>query len=388
MQSRFITILILALALVSGTANAQVYRWVDKDGKVHYGDTGPSDTPAKRLPGVASPPQSPQSPQQGTRVLSGKISAAGIFYLGDANVGIFGPSPFDNAAVDGLVLRTGWALTEPNDDAYDWSQIDLQLDAAKRTGKAFGLAVGAGFNSPKWFLDSGATKLTVTRINAATLAQSRVVIPVPWDATFQSKWGEFLQVVAARYDGQANLSYVVISGVGQSFEAIMVRTAEDIAAFEAAGGLPRWIEGTKAVIDLYATHFKNTPFLLSMQNPVVSAAGEQAIADVVNYGFKTYPGRFGVKYNALDALASSRSFFYSTISNWSTATTVGFQTVWSTTGAHADQMKGTLKEVLDRGIAQKGHFIEVYAADCDNPIYADDLKQASAGLRQNAAALK
>ena len=84
----------------------------------------------------------------------------------------------------------------------------------------------------------------------------------------------------------------------------------------------------------------------------------------------------------------TRSFFYSTISDWSTATTVGFQTVWSTTGAHADQMKGTLKQVLDRGIAQKGHFIEVYAADCDNPIYADDLKQASAGLRQNAAALK
>ena len=32
----------LALLLAAGTASAQMYRWVDKDGKVRYGDTPPA----------------------------------------------------------------------------------------------------------------------------------------------------------------------------------------------------------------------------------------------------------------------------------------------------------------------------------------------------------
>ena len=42
----------LALLLAAGTASAQMYRWVDKDGKVRYGDTPPpgSKTSSVRTP--------------------------------------------------------------------------------------------------------------------------------------------------------------------------------------------------------------------------------------------------------------------------------------------------------------------------------------------------
>ena len=50
--------IILALLFAAGTANAQLYRWVDKDGKVRYGDTPPpgAKTSTIKAPPPGSPP--------------------------------------------------------------------------------------------------------------------------------------------------------------------------------------------------------------------------------------------------------------------------------------------------------------------------------------------
>ena len=51
-------VLAAVLALACGLAHAQAYRWVDKDGKVRYGDFPPPGvkaTPMKAPPGPASP---------------------------------------------------------------------------------------------------------------------------------------------------------------------------------------------------------------------------------------------------------------------------------------------------------------------------------------------
>src|SRR5689334_21122673 len=44
----------LALLLCAGTAFAQMYRWVDKDGKVRYGDTPPPGAKTSSIKGPAS----------------------------------------------------------------------------------------------------------------------------------------------------------------------------------------------------------------------------------------------------------------------------------------------------------------------------------------------
>src|SRR5882672_564985 len=46
----------LALLLAAGTASAQLYRWVDKDGKVRYGDTPP---PGAKTSSIKAPPPGP-----------------------------------------------------------------------------------------------------------------------------------------------------------------------------------------------------------------------------------------------------------------------------------------------------------------------------------------
>lgn len=40
-------LLVIALLCLAGTAGAEVYRWTDKSGKVHYSDTPPTETEAQ-----------------------------------------------------------------------------------------------------------------------------------------------------------------------------------------------------------------------------------------------------------------------------------------------------------------------------------------------------
>ena len=52
--------IIIGLAVAAiGTAQAQAYKWVDKNGHVEYGDTPPSGAKVTRLKGVAPPPAQP-----------------------------------------------------------------------------------------------------------------------------------------------------------------------------------------------------------------------------------------------------------------------------------------------------------------------------------------
>ena len=51
--------LFAALALVSGVAYAQQYKWVDKNGKTQYGDAPPAGVKAIPLKGPATPPAPP-----------------------------------------------------------------------------------------------------------------------------------------------------------------------------------------------------------------------------------------------------------------------------------------------------------------------------------------
>jgi hypothetical protein len=62
--------MIIGLAAAAiGTAHAQAYKWVDKNGRVEYGDTPPSGAKVTRLRGVAPAPAQPAA--------SGDPAAAG-----------------------------------------------------------------------------------------------------------------------------------------------------------------------------------------------------------------------------------------------------------------------------------------------------------------------
>ncbi len=64
------------MALACGLAHAQAYRWVDKDGKVRYGDTPPPGVKAAPMKGISGSPAPPPPPAQGSKDGKGEGSPA------------------------------------------------------------------------------------------------------------------------------------------------------------------------------------------------------------------------------------------------------------------------------------------------------------------------
>src|SRR5258708_34480787 len=69
-------LLILAVLAFSGAASAQAYKWVDKDGKVRYGDTPPPDaTKGTRLKGPSGAPAATAPATDGKKGAASKDKA-------------------------------------------------------------------------------------------------------------------------------------------------------------------------------------------------------------------------------------------------------------------------------------------------------------------------
>src|SRR5476649_2203775 len=80
---RISTTLVMAiLVLACGTAQAQTFRWVDKDGKVRYGDTPPPGVKAtvmKGSAGAVSPPPSAAAAKDGKSAAKAPVDPAKAF---------------------------------------------------------------------------------------------------------------------------------------------------------------------------------------------------------------------------------------------------------------------------------------------------------------------
>lgn len=322
-----------------------------------------------------------------------KRGPAGIFILlpedrGDRPSVDFSKLPADaNPTGDGLALRTFWDKVEPTEGRRNWAYFDDGLAWAKRQGRKVSLSLAAGIWSPVWVLDAPARTFEVSLTSPAGQAQTKTM-PLPWDPVFQKKWRATLMDFGRRYDSDPGVSYVVIGGLGFLIESYVAKTPGDIRQFQSLGGVSAWLDGAKKVVDVYAEAFPSTPFVLAMGPPIPTADGMDALLKLVDYGMQTYPGRFGIAHHGLDARSTMAYPPFAAIERYSSRSPAGFQMVWSTHGPNAGLIHGTLDEALDRAVALKAHFVEVYLEDCRDPAYTAVLKSASVHLRANAAALE
>ena len=293
--------------------------------------------------------------------------------------------------IAGMALRTTWPVIQPSKGSYDWSFFDQGLSLAQKNNKKISLSVAAGGFSPSWVINEGAAYLNVT-IQASYSPQPVTLQVVScWDPTFQKEWSPLIQSMAARYDGNPNIGYVYVGGPGIYIETYVAQNQQDYNTFVAAGGFPKWIQGAEAVIDMYGSAFKKTPFIMAVTNPVsqipsAQAAGQSAVQTVVNYGLAKYRGRFGIANHGLDdtsATTGSTYFVNQMISQNANTTPVGFQTVSAATNNGSTSSVGNLNTAVSGGIKLGGDYIEIYQSDCLNSQYTSMLSRANALLKQN-----
>jgi hypothetical protein len=282
-----------------------------------------------------------------------------------------------NPDIDGALVRSHWDKIEPTEGKFDWGYLDEAVQLASAHHKQLGLSVTAGVFTPTWLYAKGAQPLRFLEPFGGKLRPA--VMPLPWDPVFLKYWGRFIEALGRRYAARPEVAYVVMGGLGRWIEAYFIEAPQDLAQLRALGGVSRWVEGSKRIMDLYAHAFPRTPFILVMAPPIPGPEGQEASRQIVEDGTSKYPGHLGLCSAGLrEKMGTSPRMGYTptAIRAFSDKTTVGFQMLLP-----SDPVKRPLRPSLENGVRLGGHYIEVYPKDCDNPAYADLLRETSRALK-------
>jgi len=236
-------------------------------------------------------------------------------------------------------------------------------------------------------------------------------LPVPWDPTVLSKWTAFIAAFGARYDGDPNLLYVPMGGLGQAGESRVADVQDDIDYFEASAvaagytstvdysaAVVAWMATAQAITDAYMTAFPTTsPFFTGAAPFGSSDGGLAGMQAVVDWGAVTYPGRFGIMNAQLNAVQTGGIPFTIISTNAATQPT-GIQFLCSTaTGDSVARLSNSppygddplllaydaLNNSFTIAVNLGCRFVETYEDDVTNSAYQTILSTQGAALRSN-----
>ena len=170
----------------------------------------------------------------------------------------------DNHAWDVVTICSGvmfWKDINPEEDVYNWEEIDKALKACEQSGRTYGIRIipyttstGSDDNYgaehdfvPQWVYDKGAKQDIATY----KYGDSNVKIKVPnWsDPVYIEAYKKFTKALAERYDGDPRVEYVEIRAFGNMGEW----HTSDLEGNE----MPS-VDVQKDMLDYFASVFKNT----------------------------------------------------------------------------------------------------------------------------------
>lgn len=118
-----------------------------------------------------------------------------------------------------VYTRCGWSSIEPQENQFNWKEVDDFVKWVKPYGKkiAFGVmsvstGLGKEYVTPKWVFDAGAKPLAIPDDSSPTGKQ---VIPRHWDdQVFLKKLNNFIIAFGKRYDGNPEIAFMDIRDYG------------------------------------------------------------------------------------------------------------------------------------------------------------------------------
>lgn len=121
----------------------------------------------------------------------------------------FGPTPqFCNFAT-----VFGWNQIETGDGTYTWTNMDYAQTAAEAAGCQWVSYIVAGQYTPTWLWSDDSSSEFISCTGALN-------VPVPWNATFQTKWEGFASAFATRYKSDKHIIGLGLLGINTNFPSI------------------------------------------------------------------------------------------------------------------------------------------------------------------------
>jgi hypothetical protein len=310
----------------------------------------------------------------------------GVFIVTGHNIAIQ-PATFTNPAVDGIVIRTFWSNVQPAPDQFDWSFIDRQVQAASANGKKVILIVLPGAFTPQWALQRVQSAQFV--VDYGFVQGTTVTLPMPWDATYLTRWSAFVRVLGQRYDSNPAVVNVPVAGpTSISEEMSLPNDPTAVAKWRQLGYTLEKYEGAwQQTLGVYVRSFPTTQISLTFYPGlrIPDAAAETATrVDVAKFAFANYGRHVAFQENGLSARKAGPSAGYDLVQQYSTLASVGFEMGTSAT-EKPDQMGGTTAETalrasVDLGLKAGAKLLEIYEKVALNPALQSILADAHSAL--------
>ncbi len=173
----------------------------------------------------------------------------------------------DNPYLDGAVVAAVWGEIEPERGVFDFGILEAEIAWWAERGKRVLLHTGpyalatARPPTPDWIYDEGVEAIEFQpdprKAYVATL-------PKVWESpAFLTLYGEFVAALAERYDDDPRVDHVWI-GVGHLGYTTACAARGGATALPAAGWTPqKWEDYIDDMVDLFASHFTQTPTVLA-----------------------------------------------------------------------------------------------------------------------------
>ena len=156
-----------------------------------------------------------------------------------------------------------WAVTEPREGEYDFSQIDAWAAEGKAKGKQVAYSIGIVSDAPDWIKTRYKTFPYTFGYNGLTRDLVR-----PWDC--RTEMVRYIKALATHIDGQ--FDYVVLGGIGILNESYLP-PPDKYGEPDAATELAHWQDSTNAVINAWCGTAKVTPCIFAAAVPVIPNYG-------------------------------------------------------------------------------------------------------------------
>lgn len=115
---------------------------------------------------------------------------------------------FPETVTYGNRIDISWKFLNPNENEYNWQPLDDKLYESIADGRQFSFRVYTmageiygGNQLPQWVIDKGATILDFDE-------------PDYSNCIYQEEWGKFVTALLEKYDGNADIAFIDISGYG------------------------------------------------------------------------------------------------------------------------------------------------------------------------------
>jgi Beta-galactosidase len=280
-----------------------------------------------------------------------------------AELDVFANSIRANHHLTGVCLHVPWREIEKEAGKADFSAVDNFVAVLRDIGMKYQLCFKPGATTPAFVYAEGAQAFETRVMNPhRPNFGEAIVIPVPWDPTYQRHFSRIIAELGERYASDPLcVSVVLTSANSLSAEMHLPKTREDLAKWKALGNYQeKLLNVYKKYTDEWAKAFPRQEVSLHLSK--VLDLPPEFCERVIDYGLGKYPDRFSVQNCQLTGRREDSGMMtYDLVQKYRDRAHHGFQSLASL--AHGGERMGSIQLAVLNVVHAQGEYWELWHGD-------------------------